>query len=124
MGAMRRAGVWLGLIEDDEDRGYAERGYDDDDFEDEVDEAPARLIAVRCSTATVSWSIHPFAAAAFLPGRAKQQPCSLVSVDQITVAAVGFRAMRFRCAHVSRRIRRPIPRQRSYQRRSAWLSGN
>jgi cell division inhibitor SepF len=44
MGAMRRAGVWLGLIEDDEDRAYGERGYDnrgyDDDFEDEVDEAP------------------------------------------------------------------------------------
>ncbi|HKT02841.1 MAG TPA: cell division protein SepF [Rugosimonospora sp.] len=43
MGAMRRAGVWLGLIEDDEDRPYAERGYDGrgyDDFEDEVDEAP------------------------------------------------------------------------------------
>jgi cell division inhibitor SepF len=41
MGAMRKAGVWLGLIEDDEDRGYADRGYDDDDFEDEVDEPPA-----------------------------------------------------------------------------------
>jgi cell division inhibitor SepF len=44
MGAMRRAGVWLGLIEDDEDRPYGERGYDnrgyDDDFEDEVEEAP------------------------------------------------------------------------------------
>jgi cell division inhibitor SepF len=48
MGAMRRAGVWLGLIEDDEDRSYGDRGYDgrgyDDDFEDEVDEAP---VAVR-----------------------------------------------------------------------------
>jgi cell division inhibitor SepF len=41
MGAMRKAGVWLGLIEDDEDRAYADRGYDEDDFEDEVDEAPA-----------------------------------------------------------------------------------
>jgi cell division inhibitor SepF len=44
MGAMRRAGVWLGLIEDDEDRPYGERGYDsrgyDDDFEDEVEETP------------------------------------------------------------------------------------
>jgi cell division inhibitor SepF len=44
MGAMRKAGVWLGLIEDDEDRAYGERGYDsrgyDDEFEDEVDEAP------------------------------------------------------------------------------------
>ena len=51
MGAMRKAGVWLGLIEDDEERGYADRGYDDDDddFEDEVDEAPA---PVRSRTAT------------------------------------------------------------------------
>ena len=30
-----------------------------------ITSAPARLIAVRCSTATVSWSIQPFAAAAF-----------------------------------------------------------
>jgi cell division inhibitor SepF len=37
MGAMRRAGVWLGLIEDDEDRSYDGRGYEDD-FEDEVEE--------------------------------------------------------------------------------------
>jgi cell division inhibitor SepF len=43
MGAMRKAGVWLGLIEDDDDRGYADRGYDDDDFLDEVDEAPAPI---------------------------------------------------------------------------------
>ncbi len=43
MGALRKAGVWLGLIEDDED-GYAERGYDhrgyDDDYEDEEEVAP------------------------------------------------------------------------------------
>jgi cell division inhibitor SepF len=40
MGALRKAGVWLGLIEDDDDypdRGYDHRGYDDyDDDEDEV----------------------------------------------------------------------------------------
>jgi cell division inhibitor SepF len=44
MGAMRKAGVWLGLIEEDDDRPYGERGYDsrgyEDDFEDEVEEAP------------------------------------------------------------------------------------
>jgi cell division inhibitor SepF len=43
MGALRKAGVWLGLIEDDED-GYAERGYDhrgyDDDYEDDEEVAP------------------------------------------------------------------------------------
>jgi cell division inhibitor SepF len=44
MGALRRAGVWLGLVEDEDDRRYDERGYRGfgDDFadEDEVDEAP------------------------------------------------------------------------------------
>lgn len=46
MGTLRRAGVWLGLVEDDEDRGYDDRGYrgygDDlvDEDEDEVEEPP------------------------------------------------------------------------------------
>ena len=44
MGAMRKAGVWLGLVEDDEDRGYDDRSYRGygDDFvdDDEVEEAP------------------------------------------------------------------------------------
>jgi cell division inhibitor SepF len=44
MGALRRAGVWLGLVEDDEDRPYHDRGYDgrgyDDEFEDEAEEVP------------------------------------------------------------------------------------
>ncbi len=38
MGALRKAGVWLGLIEDEDDRRYADdRRYDDyeDDFEEE-----------------------------------------------------------------------------------------
>ncbi len=43
MGAMRKAGVWLGLIEDEDDRHYDGHGYDDD-FDDEVDETP---VAVR-----------------------------------------------------------------------------
>lgn len=41
MGAMRKAGVWLGLVEDDDDRAYDDRGYRyNEDFadEDEVDE--------------------------------------------------------------------------------------
>ncbi|GAA1792220.1 cell division protein SepF [Planosporangium flavigriseum] len=49
MGAMRRAGVWLGLVEDEDERAYSERGYDErgyrygEDFgdEDEVDEQSA-----------------------------------------------------------------------------------
>jgi cell division inhibitor SepF len=43
MGALRKAGVWLGLIEDEDDRHYDGHGYDDD-FEDEADEVP---VAVR-----------------------------------------------------------------------------
>src|SRR5947209_1613104 len=42
MGAMRKAGVWLGLIEDEDDRHYDGHGYDDD-FEEEVDEAPVSV---------------------------------------------------------------------------------
>ncbi len=46
MGAMRKAGVWLGLVEDDDERGYGERGYDERGYrygeefaeEEEVDE--------------------------------------------------------------------------------------
>jgi cell division inhibitor SepF len=49
VGAMRRAGVWLGLVEDEDERAYGDRGYDErgyrygEDFgdEDEVDEQPA-----------------------------------------------------------------------------------
>src|SRR5437588_1978355 len=42
MGALRKAGVWLGLIEDEDDRHYDAHGYDDD-FEDEADEVPAAV---------------------------------------------------------------------------------
>ncbi len=39
MGALKRAGVWLGLVEDEEDdRRYDERGYDD--YETEAGDAP------------------------------------------------------------------------------------
>ncbi len=49
MGALRRAGVWLGLVEEDDERGYDHRGYRygggyADDFvddEEDVDEVPA-----------------------------------------------------------------------------------
>ena len=46
MGALRRAGVWLGLVEDEDERGYDDhrgyRGYDDGfgEDEDEVEELP------------------------------------------------------------------------------------
>jgi len=50
MSALRRAGVWLGLIEDEDDRGYDERyrdrgyrsgaGFDFDDEDDDLDDPP------------------------------------------------------------------------------------
>jgi cell division inhibitor SepF len=41
MGALRRAGVWLGLVEEDDERGYDNRGYRGygDDYVDEEDDA-------------------------------------------------------------------------------------
>ncbi|HZE38154.1 MAG TPA: cell division protein SepF [Stackebrandtia sp.] len=46
MGAMRKAGVWLGLIEDDEDRQFDE--FDDsDEFDDRADRASSGQSRVR-----------------------------------------------------------------------------
>jgi cell division inhibitor SepF len=52
MGALRKAGVWLGFVEDDDERGYDDReyrdsayrgGYDDEFAEDDdADEVPVR----------------------------------------------------------------------------------
>jgi len=73
MGALRKAGVWLGLVEDDDDRGYDERGYRGygDDFadDDEVDEPPVpprarlaeRVETVSASRATVRPIARPSA---------------------------------------------------------------
>ena len=62
MGALRKAGVWLGLVEDEEDRAYDDGGYDKggyresryrqsryrdefaDEDEDEAEEPPARRL--------------------------------------------------------------------------------
>ncbi len=46
MGLMRNAGVWLGLVAEEDDRSYGERGHDapgysEDDFDDEELDAPA-----------------------------------------------------------------------------------
>jgi cell division inhibitor SepF len=44
MGALRRAGVWLGLVEDEDERGYDDhrnyRGYGDDFDDEDVDDVP------------------------------------------------------------------------------------
>jgi cell division inhibitor SepF len=57
MGALRRAGVWLGLVEDEDDRGYDDRHYrygdevlDDEDDVDEVPAPRARTTPDRLST--------------------------------------------------------------------------
>jgi cell division inhibitor SepF len=34
MSALRKAGVWLGLVEEDDDRGYDDRGYRDNSYRD------------------------------------------------------------------------------------------
>ena len=53
MGALRRAGVWLGLVEDEDERGYDERGYRGygDDFGDEDDDVDDVPVAPRARTA-------------------------------------------------------------------------
>lgn len=47
MSALRKAGVWLGLIEDDDERGYGydDRGYDDD-YGDDVGD-PSAVVRAR-----------------------------------------------------------------------------
>ena len=46
MSALRKAGVWLGLIEDDDERGYGyDRGYDDDYGDDDAD--PSAVVRAR-----------------------------------------------------------------------------
>jgi cell division inhibitor SepF len=57
MGAMRKAGVWLGLVEDDDERVYGDRAYDErgyrytEDFgdEEEVDEQQVTSTRARVS---------------------------------------------------------------------------
>jgi cell division inhibitor SepF len=65
MGALRRAGVWLGLVEDEDDRSYDDRsyrGYGDDfgDEDDDVDDIPvaprARPTAERLEAAAAARS--------------------------------------------------------------------
>ncbi len=39
MGAMRKAGIWLGLIEDEDDRGYGNGYEESDEFAEEEQQA-------------------------------------------------------------------------------------
>jgi cell division inhibitor SepF len=55
MGAMRKAGIWLGLIEDEDDRGY--NGYEEnDEFAEE--QAPQRARGAQRSTGRVGRAVE------------------------------------------------------------------
>ncbi|MDN3238500.1 cell division protein SepF [Glycomyces tritici] len=52
MGAMRKAGIWLGLIEDEDDRGYG-NGYEENDEFAEEQQAPQRVRGAQRTTGRV-----------------------------------------------------------------------
>jgi|ERR671931_1820777 cell division inhibitor SepF len=65
MGAMRKAGVWLGLIEDEDDHRYADDGrydrdyrdrYDDAEYDEDLDDEPVPARRERSSVRTLGRS--------------------------------------------------------------------
>jgi cell division inhibitor SepF len=52
MGAMRKAGIWLGLIEDEDDRGYS-NGYEEGDEFAEEQQPPTRVRGAQRTTGRV-----------------------------------------------------------------------
>ncbi|MEU6861345.1 cell division protein SepF [Glycomyces sp. NPDC046736] len=52
MGAMRKAGIWLGLIEDEDDRGYS-NGYEESDEFAEEQRPPTRVRGAQRTTGRV-----------------------------------------------------------------------
>ncbi|UWP81042.1 cell division protein SepF [Dactylosporangium fulvum] len=84
MGALRRAGVWLGLVEDEDERGYDDRhyrGYGDDfaDDEDEVDEVPAPRARTVSERLTAAERLEASAASRTSTVRSITRPTSTVS---------------------------------------------
>jgi cell division inhibitor SepF len=54
MGAMRKAGIWLGLIEDEDDRGYGNGYEENDEFAEEQQQAaPQRVRGAQRTTGRV-----------------------------------------------------------------------
>jgi len=54
MGAMRKAGIWLGLIEDEDDRGYGNGYEENDEFAEEKQQAaPQRVRGAQRTTGRV-----------------------------------------------------------------------
>jgi cell division inhibitor SepF len=57
MGAMRKAGIWLGLIEDEDDRGYS-NGYEENDEFAEEQQAPQRARGAQRTTGRVGRTVE------------------------------------------------------------------
>ncbi len=91
MGLMRNAGVWLGLVAEEDDRPYGERAHDDsgytEDYDDELDasavssvrtrtaERAERIAAERKARPTVSPITRPSAVSTFPSrGNLAEQP--------------------------------------------------
>lgn len=84
MGALRRAGVWLGLVEDEDERGYDDRHYRSygDDFaddEDEVDEVPAPRVRTVSERLTAAERLEASTASRTSTVRSITRPTSTVS---------------------------------------------
>jgi cell division inhibitor SepF len=113
MGALRKAGVWLGLVEDEDDRGYPERGYDErgyrygDDFDDdEVDEpAPTRT---RLSERLADRDPHP-------PHGTR--PATLRSIARPTTTATSYPTTRDNLALAPQSRERATPAADEEERR-------
>lgn len=58
MGAMRKAGIWLGLIEDEDDRGYSNGYEESDEFAEEQQQAPQRVRGAQRTTGRVGRSVE------------------------------------------------------------------
>jgi cell division inhibitor SepF len=115
MGAMRKAGVWLGLVEDDDDRAYDDRGYRyNEDFadEDDVDEqalattrsrVSERLAAEREArtdrAATVRSITRPTSSTVSYPTRDNLALAPRVSERQVTPAEEGDRRYQITTLH-------------------------
>src|SRR5262249_48027649 len=136
MSALRKAGVWLGLIEDDDDRayGYDERTYDEDYPDDEVEDASSmvrarvadRLAEQRAERGRVSAgrAAAPRAAVGRAAQRAADRGGDADTVRPISRPAAASYATRENLALapeppqvsiVPRPVHRPVEEERRYQ---------
>ncbi|UWZ35223.1 cell division protein SepF [Dactylosporangium roseum] len=118
MGALRRAGVWLGLVEDEDERGYDDRhyrGYGDDfaDDEDEVDEVPAPRARTVSERLTAAERLEASTASRTSTVRSITRPTSTVSYPTRDNLALAPQAT------VRERERTPVVEEESDDRRYA-----